>query len=88
MLKSDPAKFITSHSYRVSSVHSTKFKAMVRYEARDISAEVLCLEVVFVASDQRHGSLTLRFIGDEINDAVMAYQVDRPVVLSIQRVGD
>lgn len=70
---------------RVHSVSTTSIPAKVEYEGSPIQAVVDCYEVE-LTSFKRHGSVTLRFVANEIPEAMEVFKQDGVVSVTFEAV--
>jgi hypothetical protein len=68
----------------VHSVSMTTVPVQVQYEGRAINATVDCLEVELASANPRHGTPTLRFVGEEVAAAEELFKQDAKVVVSVE----
>lgn len=69
--------------YTVHSVNQGPTRVPATVEGMETTAVVDCVEVELSPVISRHGSLTLRFIGDERSGAAELFTPDKSVTLSI-----
>lgn len=70
---------------RVHSVSTTSIPAKVEFEGNSIHAVVDCYEVELI-SGKRHGGTTLRFVGNEIPEAMEVFKQDGVVSVTFEAV--
>lgn len=63
--------------FKVHTVAMTKTNAKTNVDGEELQAQVDCLEVELVTVKQRHGTIPLRFVGSEIEEAKALFVVDR-----------
>lgn len=65
--------------FKVHTMAMTKTNARTTVDGEDLQAQVDCLEVELTTVKARHGTMTLRFIGSEIEEAKAIYKQDASI---------
>ena len=69
--------------YVVHNVSEAPKAVTATVNGEDISATITALVVELTSADGKHGSLTLRFVGSEVEEAKETFIVDKTVTVSI-----
>lgn len=78
---------MNSVKMRVHGANLSTISMNVEAAGKTVSALVPCLEVEMVTTEDRHGNLTLRFIGDEVEAAKALFVPDAEVAVTFAPAG-